>query len=88
MGIDRLTRRELGLVAAGAVLASPGQALAQDSRSQGSGVIYAVAPNDDLNWYRHDGRGDGSFRWTDDAARKVGNGWNVKHVFSGGDGVI
>ena len=53
-----------------------------------NGVIYAIADNGDLLWFRHDGRGDGSFRWTDNNARKVGVGWNMKHVFSGGDGVI
>ena len=54
-----------------------------------SGVIYGVALNDDLLWYRHTGRKDGSFRWAFDAGKKVGNGWgNFKHVFSGGDGII
>jgi hypothetical protein len=52
------------------------------------GIIYAVADNGDLLWFRHDGRSDGSFTWADANARKVGVGWNVKHVFSGGDGVI
>jgi len=50
--------------------------------------IYAVAQNDDLLWFRHDGRDDGSFRWFDNKARKVGVGWGMKHVFSGGNGVI
>jgi hypothetical protein len=26
------------------------------------------------------GRGDGSFRWADNNARKVGVGWNVKQL--------
>ena len=47
------------------------------------GIIYAVMDNSDLLWYRHEGRDDGSFRWTSNEGRKVGNGWNVKHVFSG-----
>ncbi len=47
------------------------------------GVIYGVADNDDLLWYRHDGRGDGSFRWAADEGKKVGNGWNFKNLFSG-----
>ncbi|MBC7922522.1 MAG: fibronectin type III domain-containing protein, partial [Ferruginibacter sp.] len=52
------------------------------------GVIYGVTLNDDLMWYRHDGRNDGSFRWAFSEGKKVGNGWNFKQVFSGGDGVI
>ena len=32
---------------------------------------------------RHDGRGDGSFRWTDANARTVGVGWKVRHIFTG-----
>ena len=56
--------------------------------STSSGVIYAIADNGDLLWYRHDGRGDGSFKWADNKGRKVGQGWDVKQVFSGGNGVI
>jgi hypothetical protein len=56
--------------------------------SGGEGVIYALMDNGDLLWYRHDGRGDGSFKWADNNARKVGEGWNFKQAFSGGDGVI
>src|SRR5438874_1679169 len=52
------------------------------------GVIYAVMYNGDLLWYRHEGRDDGSFRWTDNNGRKVGSGWDMQHVFSGGDGII
>jgi hypothetical protein len=52
------------------------------------GIIYALKDNGDLLWYRHDGRGDGSFVWASDSGRRVGNGWDVKQVFSGGDGVI
>ncbi len=48
-----------------------------------SGIIYAITQNNDLMWYRHEGRNDGTFRWTFDEGKKVGNGWNVKHVFSG-----
>ena len=51
--------------------------------SGGDGVIYAIADNGDLLWFRHDGRGDGSFKWADNNARKSGVGWNMKHVFSG-----
>jgi hypothetical protein len=64
------------------------------------GIIYAIEltgldpvtgrrTGDLLLWYRHDGRGDGSFRWAQGSGNKVGNGWNnFKQVFSGGDGVI
>ena len=31
--------------------------------------------NGDLLWYRHDGRGDGTFRWAPNSGAKVGNGW-------------
>ena len=51
--------------------------------SGGDGIIYAIDQNNDLLWYRHEGRSDGTFRWTFDKGKKVGNGWNVKHVFSG-----
>jgi hypothetical protein len=51
-------------------------------------VIYAITVGGDLLWYRHEGRGDGSFKWTDNNGRKVGTGWNVRVAFSGGDGVI
>jgi Tachylectin len=53
-----------------------------------SGVVYAINDAKDLLWYRHDGRGDGTFRWAFNEGKKVGNGWSVKYVFSGGDGVI
>jgi hypothetical protein len=53
-----------------------------------NGVIYAVAANDDLLWYRHDGHDDGSNKWAFDHPQKVGNGWNFKQLFSGGNGVI
>jgi hypothetical protein len=52
------------------------------------GVIYALATNNDLLWYRHDGRDDGTFRWAAPAGKKVGSGWSFKQIFSGGDGVI
>jgi len=51
--------------------------------SGGDGVIYAITHNGDLQWFRHDGRGDGSFRWADTEARKIGVGWNFKQLFSG-----
>jgi hypothetical protein len=53
-----------------------------------NGVIYAVAENGDLQWFRHEGLDDGSFKWTDTNPRKVGQGFTAPHVFSGGDGII
>src|SRR5436190_858374 len=53
-----------------------------------SGVIYYVDGQNRLVWNRHDGRGDGSFRWTEPTNRQVGTGWDVQHIFAGGDGVI
>jgi outer membrane protein assembly factor BamB len=67
-------------VAAG-MLASPGP-------SHARGLIYGVADNGDLMWYRHEGRNDGTFKWTSNEGRKVGQGWNARQVFSGGDGII
>ena len=46
------------------------------------GVIYGVTLNDDLLWYRHDGRGDGSFRWAAAEGRPVGRGWEFKQLFA------
>jgi hypothetical protein len=46
------------------------------------GVIYAVTLNDDLMWYRHDGRGDGSLRWAAAEGRKIGQGWEFKQLFA------
>ena len=46
-----------------------------------------AASGGDLMWYRHEGRLDGSFNW--DGPEKVGNRWEgLKHVFSGGDGIV
>jgi hypothetical protein len=36
-------------------------------------VLYAVQPDGGLLWYRHDGHGDGSFRWS--GPKQIGNGW-------------
>lgn len=46
-------------------------------------LIYPVANNGDLQWFRHEGRDDGTFRWTDNNPRRVGAGFNVPHVFAG-----
>ncbi|MFE1744058.1 tachylectin-related carbohydrate-binding protein, partial [Coleofasciculus sp. H7-2] len=94
--VPRVSATSLGvhtpLVSASTVKSSPVRqfSIAQ-SRTQESvqGIIYAVMDNGDLKWYRHDGRADGTFRWTaGDGGKKVGTGWNFKQVFSGGDGII
>ncbi|MFI1439024.1 tachylectin-related carbohydrate-binding protein [Streptomyces fructofermentans] len=53
-------------------------------------AFYGIHPNGDLQWYRHDGWGQGTAHWTAGAGgNKVSGGWNVyDKVFSGGDGVI
>ena len=54
----------------------------------GDGLIYAIAGNGDLWWYRHDGRTDGSFKWAE-GPKKVGTGWaGLRKVFSGGNGIV
>ncbi|MGE3976414.1 MAG: tachylectin-related carbohydrate-binding protein [Nitrospira sp.] len=64
------------------------------------GVIYAIEPTrldlrtgarsgGRLLWYRHDGRGDGSFTWAQGSGSRVDGSWNkFNQVFSGGDGII
>ena len=53
------------------------------------GVIYGITDNGGLMWYRHDGESDGTFKWAPNNGAEVGTGWgDVKHVFSGGDGII
>lgn len=52
------------------------------------GVIYGLTLNNDLVWYQHTGREDGSFRWAFNEAKIVGRGWDFKQLFTGGDGII
>jgi hypothetical protein len=51
-------------------------------------VIYAVTANDDLLWYSHTGRVDGTRRWRSDTGQAVGTGWNFTRVFPGDNGVV
>jgi hypothetical protein len=51
-------------------------------------VIYTIKDNGDLIWSRHSGHEDGTFKWADGSGMKVGNGWDFRQVFSGGDGII
>jgi hypothetical protein len=57
------------------------------------GVIYGVASDGALYWYKHLGFGDGSARWMyegtpDGAGRLVGSGWGYPRIFGGHEGVI
>lgn len=54
--------------------------------SVGHGVIYAIAADGTLKWFRHTGSTNG--RATLEGPRDVGTGWTGFKVFSGGDGVI
>src|SRR5436309_13310541 len=75
-------RREVLL--AGASVAAA--ALLNGGRSTMAGTlatpIYAIEPNGDMLFYRHDGAVDGSPDWPIQAA-KIGNGWNFRQVFAG-----
>ena len=69
--------------------AAPAPSLAPDPLAPGpGGVIYAITPEGDLLWYRHDGRADGSVRWAANTGMKIGAGWTFEHVFPGDAGVI
>jgi hypothetical protein len=72
------------LVLADAVRPGTGLVVAGASK----GVIYALSPSNDLLWYRHSGRGDGSFSWAAPTGKTVGTGWGFRQVFPGDDGVI
>lgn len=63
-------------------LLSAGTSSSLPLRALTQGIIYTINANNDLLWYRHDGRNDGSFAWADNNARKIGVGWDVKQVFS------
>jgi hypothetical protein len=53
-----------------------------------SGVLYTRTAANQLMWYGHTGREDGTFRWAAANGRAVGTGWDFKQIMSGGDGVI
>ncbi len=48
------------------------------------GGIYVVDANNDLHWYRHDGRTTGIFSWAGTSGAVVGHGWAFRKIFSGG----
>ena len=53
----------------------------------GDGIIYAIAGDGKLKWYKHTGFRDGTKAW--DGPKDVGTGWqNFKQVFGAGNGVI
>ena len=58
--------------------------------SGGNGIIYAVNEQNQLLWYKHLGNLDGTDRWQTTPEKKgyIGVGWDMKHVFSGGNGII
>ncbi len=82
--------RKLGTVSETLPLNEPFQRLATPRvvPPASTGVLYALAENNDLLWYGHSGWADGSFRWAAPVGKMVGTGWGFKQVFSGGDGVI
>jgi len=63
----------LGLLSAD-LLAQPARALPTS--------IYAITDNGDMLFYKYDGAADGSPNWSIQA-KKIGNGWNFKQVFTG-----
>jgi len=53
----------------------------------GEDIIYAIKPNGDMDWYRHDGRREGTDNWT--GPKQVGGGMDrYQSVFPGGEGII
>ena len=49
-----------------------------------AGIVYAVAFDGDLFWYRHEGRNNGTPRWANNGTgRRIGNGCNFEHVLYG-----
>lgn len=64
-----------------------------DSGLPSVGVIYGVAENGDLLWYRYSGQGEmdraGSLGWHPNSGNPIGNGWqDFRHILGCGDGVI
>ena len=53
----------------------------------GDGIIYAIAGDGKLKWYKHTGFREWHVRW--EGPKDVGTGWqNFKQVFGAGNGVI
>ena len=58
--------------------------------ADGNGAIYMIDANGYLRWIRHAGYVDGSANWiyTPETKGYIGVGWDMKHVCSGGNGII
>ncbi|MEP7147546.1 MAG: tachylectin-related carbohydrate-binding protein [Acidobacteriota bacterium] len=53
----------------------------------GNGIVYAIAQNGNLLWYKHIDFGIGARAW--EGPKEVGSGWgDFKQVFSAGDGLV
>lgn len=51
------------------------------------GIIYRIASNGDLYWYRHIGHTNGTANWA--GPNKIGSGWQrMRLVFAAGEGII
>jgi hypothetical protein len=64
-----------------------------DSGLPSVGVMYGVAQNGDLLWYRYVGHGEnnrsGNTGWDPNSGNPIGNGWqNFRDILGCGDGVI
>jgi Tachylectin len=64
-----------------------------DSGLPSVGVMYGVAQNGDLLWYRYNGNGEsdrsGNTGWDPNSGNPIGNGWqNFRQILGCGDGVI
>jgi Tachylectin/Astacin (Peptidase family M12A) len=53
-----------------------------------SGILYTIDDSNQLQWWRHDGRVDGGFRWANGSGNVVGYGWDFAKLFGAGDGII
>lgn len=90
---DRLVPPPPGMRGGAAAVTTPGRAAGRGGPPSAlsvpaNQVIYALSNSNELLWYGHSGREDGTFRWAAAQAKTVGTGWDFKQVFSGGDGVI
>ncbi|CAN5593170.1 hypothetical protein BH10ACI4_BH10ACI4_29150 [soil metagenome] len=68
--------------------ASPLPAAQPAVRVASDNVIYVVSNTNDLLWYGHTGRDDGTFRWANSVGQRVGIGWDFKQLLAGDNGVI
>jgi len=49
--------------------------------------VYAITEDGEMLFYKHTGTADGSPNWPIQA-QKIGDGWNFKQVFAGGNGAV